>query len=149
MSLKDPSIMPKALGYSGLIPFFAGAGLAALGDGDLAKWGYEATRFYGGLILSFLGGINWGLYLLSNPKTRSDYWLVTGVIPSLIGLVGLMIGGSLGLSGLLFGFLFILVDHLILSKRMELPGWFIPLRRNLSLGACLSLAIVLLYLPQI
>ena len=140
---KEDTLTPKILGYAGLIPFFSGAALAVFGPENVAITSAEITALYGGLILSFLGGINWGLYVLAEPEDRSADWLVLGVVPSLIALFSLTFGGALGQVIMLVGFLVIFVDHAAIGKRVHYPDWFMPLRRNLSLGAVISLGALL------
>ena len=134
-----PSNAALALGYSGLIPFFSGAALAAFGPSEIALAAHQLTLLYGGLILSFLGGINWGLFVMVDENDRKTAWLVTGVLPSLIALVALGFGGVVVIAILVAGFAFILADHYRIAAKLGLPDWFIGLRRNLTIGATLSI----------
>lgn len=78
----------QRLGYAGLIPFLA----FTLG-GLLDVYGEHAIRLfviYSALILSFLGGIHWGVAMQSGgTPTRALKW---SMIPSIIGLGAFVAG---------------------------------------------------------
>ncbi|MGC8468710.1 MAG: DUF3429 domain-containing protein [Acetobacteraceae bacterium] len=104
-----------ALGLAGVLPFIA-CGLAALDAGaGLAGAGFAALLGYGAVILSFLGGVHWGLVLQEPPPghpagTRYDgRRLLLGTLPALAGwaalLVARSVSGELGLGLLIGGFL--------------------------------------------
>ncbi len=87
--------VPKAplwLGLSGVLPFALGLIIFALGgipaiSADLAL---RSTVAYGAVILSFLGGVRWGLgLLLDNPEKR-DARFALSVVPSLLGWVAVL-----------------------------------------------------------
>lgn len=76
------------LGFSGLIPFW-GLVIVVLYDHSYKNYIAEVQVYYGAVILSFLGGIHWGVELMS--KQKMDWMRLTwGVLPSLIGWIALM-----------------------------------------------------------
>jgi len=71
----------KILGYLGLIPFFAFSFLPLVIPFPEGYIFNLLLSFYGGIILSFLGGITWGW-----PKTENQkFSLISGILFSLIG----------------------------------------------------------------
>ncbi len=136
-----PGVPPPAalLGLAGLLPF-AGAALLALQPGPAGDWAGFALLGYGAVILSFLGGIHWGLALARDaaPDWRA---LGIGVLPSLAGWAGLLAGGTAGLLLLASGFLAVLAVDLGLSRSGRAPAWFARLRSLLT-GAVLAALLV-------
>lgn len=131
--------LPFVLGLSGLIPFWALALAVATGwpralpPGEAA--GLLAT--YGATILSFLGGIRWGIAVATpradQPRVATDY--VFGVTPQLFAWGALALPDPwrfvvLGLGVLLLG----PIDRNLVARGLA-PDWFGRLRVLLSLGA--------------
>lgn len=86
------------LGGAGLLPFVAGALLVCgLRGGQQGPWA-AALLAYGALIVSFLGGIHWGLAMRQAPPPT--YLLVWGVVPSLLAWPMLWLSPAPGLLGL-------------------------------------------------
>ena len=131
-----PSIWAQRLGYGGLIPFVALAlalWLAPSADGPLAGM---ALLGYGATICSFLGAIHWGLLMRDGPDQHVPS-LLWGVVPSLLGWVGLLLGpvpGLLLIAALLWTCL--AVDR-VLYARHHLQAW-LPMRGRLTLVASIS-----------
>ena len=97
----------------------------------------EFQLYYGAVILSFLGGVRWGMAATSYgiPHTWAQYsWSVT---PSLIAWVALM------LPGCTYGYLSLIIGHgITFYKDMNesgYPSWFKGLRFFLTFFALLSL----------
>jgi hypothetical protein len=90
-----PSPQAQALAYAGLLPFAAGAALVWLVRADAHPYVTLALSAYAAVIVSFLGGIHWGLALRQQPPPLA--WLVWGVVPSLVAWVAVMMPPSAGL----------------------------------------------------
>ena len=77
-----PDATAQRLGYAGLIPFVVGALLVWLVRADVHAYVALALSAYAAVVLSFLGGIHWGL-VMRQPRLspRVLYW---GVVPSLV-----------------------------------------------------------------
>ncbi len=87
---------------------------------------------YGAVILSFLGGIRWGFATLRNDEASARE-LLTAVVPSLIGWMCLTLPSSPALILLAVTFVWhYFWDHRH-AERHALPGWFLPLRRTITL----------------
>lgn len=140
-----PGVPPPAafLGLAGVLPF-AAAALVSFQPGATGHWATFALLAYGAVILSFLGGIHWGLALAryTTPNFRE---LGIGVLPSLVGWAGLLTGGSAGLIMLVAGFLGVLAVDIDLACDGRAPAWFGRLRAVLTGAVCatLLLAVVL------
>ncbi len=91
------SLTPTAwrLGYAGLLPFAFGALLVWLVREDAHPYVALALSAYGAVIVSFLGGIHWGLaFRHAEPPTRLLVW---GVVPSTVAWLAVMMPPSAGL----------------------------------------------------
>lgn len=145
MSFMNPptGIPPAArwLGFLGLLPF-AAFGLAGLLP--LAPFHAQAPSIllaYGAVILSFLGGVRWGLAIATPDAARLWAQLGFSVLPSLLAWAGLLLPIRAGLLLLAAGFALMLVADLRLA---EAPAWYRQLRRPLSAGAIGALLLGLL-----
>jgi hypothetical protein len=137
-----PEVPPAAavLGLAGVIPFAAGA-LASFGDGAASEFAIRALLGYGAVILSFLGGIHWGLAIDRGQPSYARLGL--GVVPSLIGWAALLLGGDRGLLLLAPTFLLVLLLDLRLTREGVAPAWFPRLRVVLTNAVVLCLLIAL------
>ena len=137
------------LGFSGLLPFIIFSSL------EIVEWdiGISDTTFalraYSAVILSFLGGVIWGIGIQNYREQAIDDMkitliLVISVIPSLIGWIGLLVDQTLGVWFLLFGFVLIFLIDLRLGKNYIAPDWYPQLRKPLTaiVVACLFLVLV-------
>lgn len=131
------------LGYAGLIPFVLLALAMWVVEPQLQAWVAIAMASYAALIVSFLGGIHWGLAWQAgqagHPAERHALrgHFIWGVMPSLLAWPGLLMPAYAGLAWL--GFLLALcylVDRQ-LYRRAGLAGW-LSLRFHLSAVAALS-----------
>jgi len=125
------------LGLAGLIPFMA-APAYMYNAGVFLPSIATAQLTYGATILSFLGGVRWGLLASGSPllpPTWSQYsWSVT---PSLVAWVALLIPNQPAATTLCVAGL---TTALVLDmKQQGYPDWFRGLRLILTLGALLSL----------
>lgn len=135
--------MPKPaamLGFAGAVPFVAG-GVGTLIPA-LAIVGPAALLTYGAVILSFLGGVHWGLAMSGERASFGP--LGASVVPSLVGWAALLIGERLGMILLALAFAGLLAFDLSLVRRLRAPAWYGALRRPLTLivVTCLLLAAI-------
>lgn len=102
MSHPPPVYLPplsdtaRLLGHAGLLPFVLGALLVWVGLApDLHAFVTLALSAYAGIIVSFLGGIHWGLaFRHSAPPASLFIW---GVVPSLVGWLAVIMPPYAGL----------------------------------------------------
>lgn len=143
--MRSVPALPRALGLAGLLPQFACVAALYLGP---QEWRYAAQAIafgYAALIISFLGGLWWGIAAMApaaqNRRTLGWVW-VAAVMPSLVALVAylpwvfgetwpepslVMLGGGILMS--------LAVDA---KLRGIAPAWWMALRVPLSLGLGLA-----------
>ena len=147
MSAADEPALPPhaaALGYGGLVPFVACAILMlAIPAQDLRDLASRALLAYGAVILSFLGGVHWGL-VLRGEAARGTGMLAAGVVPSLAGWATLLLPfeTAAALQVAAFGG-FWLYEHRVLGPSV-LPAAYLALRRWLTLIVCASIGLALM-----
>ena len=133
----DNRVIPpvaKALGYAGVMPFAVLALVQLFTEGEFASLALQGFLAYGAVILSFLGGIRWGVATRFERLQAGD--LVISVLPSLWAFACLLWPESeVALWGLLLGFVL-----------LGLSDWFFPATGGASwmidLRARLSAAVV-------
>jgi Protein of unknown function (DUF3429) len=138
------------LGAAGLLPFVACALQVATGlplGPRLTGPALYALTIYSAVVLSFLGGIQWGLAVGS--ADRSDSWRRYGlsVVPSFIAWAGVWAGGRAGLVTLAAGIAAWALYELWSTGLGEAPAWYGRLRAALSIVAVASLAAAAAYGP--
>jgi hypothetical protein len=133
----DRAIPPVALalGLGGLLPF-AFATLAVWAGWRSPSWPQPAfvLQAYGAVILSFLGGIRWGLALRMTESRRQSIALGISVLPSLAAWLALLLPPASGLFVLAVLFATAGVADLGIGNTGA-PPWFRRLRIILSVGA--------------
>lgn len=83
------------LGHAGLLPFVAGAALVWLVRPEVHPYAALALSAYAAVVVSFLGGIHWGLAMRERePPALLLGW---GVVPSLVAWLAVMMPASSGL----------------------------------------------------
>ena len=92
------------MGLAGLLPFWGLAISIIVFDTPIKDIAVQAEITYGAVILSFLGGVHWGL-AATNEKHAKWLSLGWGVTPPLIAWGALFLQPSLGLILLVIGFL--------------------------------------------
>ena len=136
--------MPVAaawLGSLGIIPF-AGLSLATPFVSDFLKAKLVfALMAYGAIILSFLGGIHWGLAIGTDPQNHNTLWrrIILSVLPSLVAWAALLTPSSIGFLVLAAAFVAMLLVDVRASRMHEAPAWYPKLRWPLSCGAIAAL----------
>jgi Protein of unknown function (DUF3429) len=137
------------LGAAGLIPFVA-AGLQVATGWPLSPRMtgpalYHLT-IYAAVILSFIGGVQWGL-ALATPSGNAWRRYGISVLPSLAAWAGLWLAARNGLLLLIASFLAALAYDLWTVRRGEAPLWFAHLRTGLTAVVVTTLAAAVLFGP--
>lgn len=138
---KQLAIPPTALilGLAGLIPFIAaGLGSLLLGN-ELAATSLTALGAYGAVILSFLGGVKWGVVLHDKAALKRWQPLILSVAPSIIAWVALLLPPMIMLSLLAAAMVFQYFLDTQSVQAKKLPEWYGRLRLILTTGAVVSL----------
>ncbi len=122
------------LGYAGLLPFL---GLALALAADIRLPGINpatALTTYAAIILSFLGGVSWGLAVAGAVPTaaeRRDLFLAS-VLPALIGWAAVLLPFVTGIWILVLAFGGVYLHDRRVGARGRYPTWFMTLRRVLT-----------------
>lgn len=90
-----PPLAARQLGYAGLVPFVGGALLVWLVREDAHPYVVLALSAYAATIVSFLGGIHWGLAMRVGHAAPTT--LAWGVTPSLVAWTAVMMPPDAGL----------------------------------------------------
>ena len=142
----DTNIPPIAawLGGLGALPFIGLAGAAPYLVSAPRMFVVHALVAYGATILSFLGGVHWGLAIVSrsnanDPALRTR--LVVSVIPSLAAWVALLFPETTGLLMLAAAIAAMLWVDLRATRLGHAPQWYPKLRIPLT---CVVVAALLL-----
>lgn len=141
----DASNVPSAaawLGGLGLIPFLALSFAKTFASDVLNTRLSFVLLAYGAIILSFLGGVQWGL-AIAVPQIDSTLWrrLTLSILPSLVAWVALVMPYSIGFFILAGAFVAMLLVDIQASRAQEAPAWYQKLRWPLSCGAVAALVL--------
>jgi hypothetical protein len=128
--------VPRAaawLGGLGLIPFVAGALMVITVE---ASWAYDPLRYYAAAILSFMGGVQWGL-AMTDARAEGEsrlLWLrlSMSVVPSLIAWLALLLPAPLDLVVIAAAFGLLLLSDLFAVRQGWAPAWYPRLRIPLT-----------------
>jgi len=135
-----PAPLLHVLGYAGLIPFVFFGVAAWFGSTQWQAFSLHALGVYGAVILSFLGAVHWGLFLLDRRhRVLGQPAPIWAVIPSVAAWVALLLPTVTGLTVLLLLFPLVLWVDRGSQSRFRLPPGYIQLRGYLTLGGTLSL----------
>ena len=132
------------LGGLGALPFIALSGAGPLLDSAPRMFAVHALVAYGAVILSFLGGVHWGLAIGS--RSNADHQelrtrLVVSVIPSLAAWAALLVPEKTGLLVLATAMAAMLWVDIRATRAGQAPRWYPKLRIPLT---CVVVAALLL-----
>ena len=141
-----PTALPTSvawLGYGGLLPFAALAGIGWWAPGT-PLWG-TALLAYGAVILSFVGALHWGFAMVLpglGAAQRQGLWLWS-VVPALLAWPAVLWAAPGAALLLVAGFAahWLRDWRLVAQTGAALPPWYLGLRTRLTLVACLCLLV--------
>ncbi|GAA0786512.1 DUF3429 domain-containing protein [Roseibium denhamense] len=139
------SAVPKSalwLGGTGAIPFVGCAVASAAAPDGWQTFFLFALTAYGALILSFLGGIQWGLAISKGAALDGKELalrLCVSVVPSLIGWGSLLVPQPFGTLAMVMTFIVVLLIDLKLVREGLAPAWYPKLRWPLTLTVSAAL----------
>tara|TARA_A100001037_G_C15145865_1_gene636278 strand:- start:2359 stop:2805 length:447 start_codon:yes stop_codon:yes gene_type:complete len=143
LSLSTVPHAAKWLGALGAIPFIVLA-FATVISGSTHGIS-QALIAYGAVILSFLGGIQWGLAIAPSESGEADANLFRrlgwSVVPSLIAWGAMLLQVRAGLLVLAVAFVIVLLLDLQACRRGEAPPWYPNLRLPLTAAVVSSLTL--------
>ncbi len=138
--VSDPVDIPSTaawLGAGGALPFLGGAAAAAFDPGVIGAQAVAVVIVYGAVILSFLGGVFWGIAVVRGGPVGGgddrDRLLLIGVMPSLAGWGAALAPASAACFLLAAIFLLVLFADRWAAHRRWMPRWWMRLRVRLSL----------------
>jgi len=123
------------LGVAGLVPFVTLPLLTVLDFGIDADWAIQALLTYGAVILSFMGGVQWGLAMRAPPAAGEGTWMLyaASVVPALLGWAALLgFAPRAALLILATGFAGLLAYDVWVIRRGYGPAWYPNLRLGLT-----------------
>ncbi|MDB2478503.1 DUF3429 domain-containing protein [Alphaproteobacteria bacterium] len=131
------------IGVLGLFPFIFGLVDLWVNKNELL-FKINLPKYYGAIILTFLGSKYWGIILNLHSKNKLSNQLevniiIWSILPSIIGIIVLSIQNSFSIIILAFGFILSQIIDELLYNRINLPYWYLMLRRALT-----SLVLVIL-----
>ena len=124
------------ISFMGMIPFIIGL-LDLWFNQENLIFSINFVKYYGVIILTFLGSIYWGIILNQNKTiTFSNQFKILIVIwsitPAFGGTLILLIDKDISLIILSIGYLICQIIDEIYNKFLFFPNWYILLRRLLS-----------------
>tara|TARA_A100001037_G_scaffold306432_1_gene351458 strand:+ start:2046 stop:2507 length:462 start_codon:yes stop_codon:yes gene_type:complete len=127
----------------GVIPFFVCATLILVGPPELFAPASDALLAYGAIILSFLGGIQWG-FATRGARAASQSGillckLLVSVVPSLVAWVALLAPREPGFMILAGTFLLVFLMDIRAACLNQAPAWYPSLRLFPTLVAVAAL----------
>ena len=137
--------LPRLLGLAGLIPFVATAAATWLAPIAWQVVAIRAFLAYAAVILSFLGGVQWGVAMCRERPGEAPFRgrMLLSMVPSLLAWPALLLHPLTGAWVLVAGFLLIRCHERSRDGRAQLPDWYQSLRTLLTLVvlACHGLVI--------
>ena len=126
-----------------MIPFIVGFFDLLLSKNNLF-FAVNLPKYYGSIILTFLGAIYWGtiLNLFSNtfiPEKTKLIIIIWSVTPSILAITILCIKSNYSILVLSMAFLLCQLFDELGNKYLLFPSWYLPLRRILTLVVVLVL----------
>ncbi len=132
------------LGWLGVLPFSALSLLSVSGSDLPGGTPLGLLVLYGAIILSFMGGAQWGLAMIAVADDTSALArrLAISVLPALAGFGLWFAPPKLATLGLAAGFVLLLAYDTATARAGTAPPWYPALRLQLTLAvvACLMLA---------
>ena len=124
------------ISFMGMIPFIIGL-LDLWFNQENLIFSINFVKYYGVIILTFLGSIYWGIILNQNKTiTFSNQFkiliIIWSITPAFGGTLILLIDKNISLIILSIGYLICQIIDEIYNKFLFFPNWYILLRRLLS-----------------
>jgi len=144
--LDTPPRSAILLGWLGFLPFAAAAALTVSGTGILGIDGRTALVTYAGLILAFMGGVQWGIEIshrredLSAGVQPSAAALTISTLPQLTAFFAMLLLQGAGLLiALAASFVALAAYDTWRAREGYGPAWYPSLRWPLTLAVTVSL----------
>ena len=139
MNTKNNILIAKILTYLGTIPF-VGATILFMTPIKIIDPNLIALT-YSTVIIAFLSGIHWAIYLFFSEKYPQNLFITSNIISLIIWFCYI-----LSFKGIYFVhtacFIYLLIVDNKLYKLEILPKWFYSLRRNATIIVIICLSII-------
>lgn len=139
-----PPLAALVIGWAGIVPFVAAAvGPMVIADYGIAAFVSLAGGIYAALVLSFLGGIRWGMAM--GPLWGSDRTVgfAISVLSPAAGWIALLLPRVESLGLMIIAFLLQGWLDLRAVGEGRAPLWFAPLRIRLTAAAVVALVVTI------
>ncbi len=136
---------PFWLGWAGVLPF-AGFAAAAMAAVPLPIDPLRVLIGYGCVILSFMGGAQWGLATSDRGTMATRY--AASVVPALVAWPALLLRPAPALGVLIAGFAGLCAYDLWTVRRGEAPAWYGRLRIQLTAAVVFLLVAAYIAVPR-
>lgn len=134
--LQDTTIPKPALvlGWLGVLPFAASCLAAISGNADTASLAMRALVVYATIILSFMGGAQWGLAMVAASGGPSELArrLAVSTLPALAAFGLAALSSRPALLGLAAVFVALFFYDLATARSGVAPNWYPALRAQLT-----------------
>jgi Protein of unknown function (DUF3429) len=133
------------LGWLGVVPFVALGLATVIADQQAAASASSALVLYAAVILSFMGGAQWGLAMVTgvNEPPVLARRLAISVLPALAAFALAILPARAALTGLAAVFLALLAYDIATARAGIAPAWYPALRIQLTTAVvfCLLVAV--------
>jgi len=141
MDNPNNTLLPRMLTYAGVLPFILAIIYAALRPMALNASG---ILLYSAIIISFLSGIHWAIYLLRDKKFSINLFITSNIMALLAWVTSLP---RLKLNEIAFSihilcFLFLLEIDKKLERNEMIPTWFLRLRKQATYAVTICILII-------
>ena len=120
-----------ALGYSGLLPFYATALWICWPDAPAKALAADAFVVYGTVILAFLGGTLWGYAITVAAPAKYSRLIVSNVVALFAAAAGLLDSPLVACLLLALGHVLVLTYE---RRTADPNGWYLTFRTRLVMG---------------
>ncbi len=133
--MQQNNVIPKWLGYLGLIPFIVSSVLAWIPE--LNQIALQSLTIYAAVIITFIGGVHWGQAMQITTQTNEPYirnQFIFSIAPSLVAWFAVVFVQPYALLIMAGCFvLFWYIEKTIFNKTLH--NWYARLRNHLTLVA--------------
>lgn len=140
-ALNTSQLLAESLTYAGTLPLAGCALLLLMGFSGLNF--HTIALAYGAVIVAFLSGIHWGLYLTVKRKPKVNLFISSNVLTLVAFAALLFMPQTIAYLLLILCFLGLLALDGQLNAAQIFPRWFYDLRRNATVIVVLSLLILI------
>jgi hypothetical protein len=145
--------IPKApfwLTAGGLVPFVVIAGAMWALPSEFTQPLVAWLTAYAAVMLSFAGGLHWGLSMLHPEMTEQDQsvFMAWSAVPAVVGWISLLMLPKTALLLLTATFVIQYAADRQLAHRFRVPSWHLRLRAGLTAVAVLCLVLALIHLAR-